>query len=216
MDAAERGLLDDVLANPDDDEPRSRHAEWLSSKGDRRGQFIHQQLEAAMQGTTSPAPDPAWLAVFAPWSAEDIVFRRGFAEEMSLTGRSFISLGAGLFQTTPLRSVRFVAVQHIFAELMACPLLARLRRIDLWGNQIGPAGVAALAACPHLGGLRELNLSRNGLGDEGALQILSAPWLRQLTHLDVSDNNLTEAVENRLGRCREPSGTQTLQNQHLT
>jgi hypothetical protein len=44
------------------------------------------------------------------------------------------------------------------AALAASPHLARLRTLDLQGNQIGDAGAAALASSPHLAGLDELNV----------------------------------------------------------
>jgi uncharacterized protein (TIGR02996 family) len=40
MDAVERGLLEAIGANPDDDEPRLVYADWLSERGDPRGELI--------------------------------------------------------------------------------------------------------------------------------------------------------------------------------
>ena len=65
-----------------------------------------------------------------------MVYRRGFVEAMSLTGRSFISLGAGLFDATPLREVRLVAVNFLMDELFLCPHLAKLDVLNLRGNQL--------------------------------------------------------------------------------
>ena len=87
---------------------------------------------------------------FLPFGARDIVFRRGFAEAMSLTGRAFISLGAALFDATPLREVKLIAVNFLLPELLACPHLAKLRVLDLRGNGIPPA---VLAGCRWLAGV---------------------------------------------------------------
>lgn len=103
----------------------------------------------------------------------------------SLTGRAFISAGAGLTR------VRLVAVQPFMGELAACPYLATLRRLDLTGNRVGPAGAAALAASVYLGGLRELGLSGNALGADGAAALGSAAWLAQLEELELADNRLS-------------------------
>ncbi len=88
---------------------------------------------------------------FAPWGAKDLVFRRGFVEGMSLTGRSFISLGASLFRLTPLREVRLVAIAPFLGELAACPHLGKLRCLDLTGNRLDPAAVRMLLESPNLG-----------------------------------------------------------------
>jgi hypothetical protein len=132
-----------------------------------------------------------WCAPFAPWSARDVVFRRGFAEAMSLAGRAFISLGEGLFRTTPLRDVRLVAIAPFMDELARAPHLAKLDRLDLSGNWVGPDGVRELAGSPFCTRLRALDLSRNGLGADGARAVLAAPWRGQLRSLTLADNGLT-------------------------
>ena len=109
---------------------------------------------------------------FAPWGARDLVYRRGFVEGMSLTGRSFISLGEGLFELTPLREVRLIAVNFLVGELVACRHLAKLKRFDLSGNRIGDAGAELLLGCGYLDGLTELELEGNDLsgGTEARLR----------------------------------------------
>ncbi len=138
-------LLLAVLAHPDDDAPRLVYAEWIAPADPARGEFIRLQLRG------DPAADrlleqhgPRWNAVFAPWGARDFVYRRGFVEGVSLTGRSFISLGASLFQATPLREVRLIAVAFLMDELLACPHLAKLPSLDVRGNRIGEADAARL------------------------------------------------------------------------
>ncbi len=212
MSAEERALLDAVLADPDADEPRLRYADWCDRQGDPRGEFIRAQiserrgLSPPSEGTagTSPAArllalhHPRWCVPFAPWSARDIEFRRGFAEAMSLAGRTFISIGDGLFRTTPLRDVRLVAVAPFLNELARTANLAKLDRLDLSGNWIGPAGMRELAGSPHLTRLRALDLSRNGLGPDGLRELLAAPWRSQLRSLSLVDNGLTADDLNRL------------------
>jgi hypothetical protein len=99
--------------------------------------------------------------LFAPWGAKDLIFRRGFVEGMSLSGRSFISLGATLFRLTPLREVRLVAVAPYIGELAACSHLAQLRLLDLSGNGIGAEEIRLLHDSPHLFGRREPLIIRN-------------------------------------------------------
>jgi uncharacterized protein (TIGR02996 family) len=212
MTPHERELLDAVLADPDADEPRLRYAEWYDRQKDERGEFIRSQIEEFHRGgrrekdrvesrlnstllsaPSAPSAVNRFLRMLEPWSARDVVFRRGFAEAMSLAGRAFISVSDGLFRTTPLRDVRLVAVAPFMDELARTPNLAKLERLDLSGNWIGPAGVRELAGSPHLIRLRALDLSRNGLGADGVRELLAAPWLRQLRSLSLADNGLTSA-----------------------
>ncbi len=132
-------------------------------------------------------------ALFAPWGATDHVFRRGFVEGMSLSGRAFLSNGDSLFRLTPLREVRLVAVQPFLGELARCELLTRLHRLDLTGNRIGPAGMRELAESAFLGRLKELGLSGNDLGADGAAALRAARWLSGLKGLELADNRLGPA-----------------------
>ena len=138
-------LLQAVLAHLDDDAPRLAYAQWIDAADSARAEFIRLQLRgdpAALQ--LLEAHGPRWNAAFAPWGARDFIYRRGFVEGVSLTGRSFISLGASLFEATPLREVRLIAVAFLMDELMACPHLAKLEALDLRGNRIGEADTARL------------------------------------------------------------------------
>jgi uncharacterized protein (TIGR02996 family) len=214
MSAEERALLDAVLADPDADDPRLRYAEWCDRQGDERGEFIRLQIEEyhrrgrggrreeeqkylSPSAPSAPSAVNRFLQALAPWSARDVVFRRGFAEAMSLAGRAFISISDGLFRTTPLRDVRLVAVQPFMAELARTANLAMLERLDLTGNQVGSSGVRELAGSPHLTRLRELDLSANDLDAAAAAALVGSPHLAGLRVLRAADNLglSAEAVE---------------------
>jgi uncharacterized protein (TIGR02996 family) len=202
----ERVLLDAVLADLDADSPRLRYAEWCDRRGDSRGEFIRLQIGGAnsdRERELLAAHYDEWVAPFAPWSAEDVVFRRGFAEALSLSGRAFISISDGLFRTAPVRDVRLVAVQPFMTELARTANLTKLDRLDLRGNCIGAAGVKALAASPYLGRLRALDLSHNGLSCDDIRPLLDMP---SLVTLDLTGNPIDEAGVEKL-RERWASGT---------
>ncbi|OWK36426.1 TIGR02996 domain-containing protein [Fimbriiglobus ruber] len=196
MPSDERLLLDAVLADPDADGPRLAYADWCDRRGDCRGAFIRGQIAQHHHPetpTACPAVRPEWSVPLTPWSVRDIVFRRGFVEALSLTGRAFFSISDGLFRIAPIRDVRLIAVQPYTNEFARAANLARLDRLDLRGNQIGPAGVRHLAATPHLGLLTALDLSRNGLETAGVREVSAAPWRSQLHALALADNHLTAA-----------------------
>jgi len=76
-----------------------------------------------------------------------------------------------------------------FADATGLPALTEL---DLGGtNRIGPDGTLILVHKPAAGRLRKLNLWSNDVADYGAEAICRAPHLSNLTHLDVSGNLLT-------------------------
>jgi uncharacterized protein (TIGR02996 family) len=162
--ADERRLMDAILADPDADEPRLWYADWVEATDPARARLIRLQLKYPNSPGTAV---PGLAQVFAPFGARDVVFRRGFAEALSLTGRSFISLSDGLFAATPLREVRLIAVNFLMAELVRCPNLANLRVLNLRGNRIGDTGAGLLAGCEHLANLTRLDVTDNGLTPAG-------------------------------------------------
>ncbi len=145
MSADERRLMDAIIADPAADRPRLRYADWVERTDPERAAFVRDQIAGSPRVATH-----RWLAPFLPFGARDVVFRRGFAEAMSLTGRSFIALSDGLFAATPLREVRLIAVSFLLPELVRCPNVRKLERLDLRGNGIDEAGRAMLTGCDLL------------------------------------------------------------------
>ncbi len=137
-------MLQAVVRKPNDDAPRQAYADGVEAADPARAEFIRLQLAGDPAEHLLAAHGPRWAAAFSPWGARDLVYRRGFVEGMSLTGRSFISLGESLFAATPLREVRLVAVNFLMAELVACPHLTKLKVLDLRGNGIGKEAEANL------------------------------------------------------------------------
>jgi len=121
-----------------------------------------------------------------------------------VSGLSALHLGFNVLRADAMRA------------LAASPLSVRLVELDLTGNPLGDAGIAALfgGAFPHLAvlglswcslgdgalgviaeattfpALRELSLRRNAFTDEGARALASAVTLRQtLTSLNLDYND---------------------------
>jgi uncharacterized protein (TIGR02996 family) len=76
----------------------------------------------------------------------------------------------------------------LFAAALPC-----LEWLDLSGNDIGSAGVAALVRSPALDGLRRLHLARNRLGDAGARHLARWPGLACLSELSLENNEIGDA-----------------------
>ncbi len=78
------------------------------------------------------------------------------------------------------------------AALTSTPLLPRLERLDIDGNDIEPAGALTLANAPP-GRLQHLVLSENPLGSRGLRALVSGPFLSSCTRLDLAECNITDA-----------------------
>lgn len=58
------------------------------------------------------------------------------------------------------------------------PSFILVRFLNLYRNQIGDEGMAALAASPYLQNLTFLNLDWNNIGDEGLAALAASPYLK--------------------------------------
>ena len=172
LSAMERRLLDAVLAKPDEDGPRLAYAAHSSD----RGEFIRTQLAIAREMRAGDEPPEElfdresallakhgddWAKPFEPWGAKDLVYRRGFVERISLSGRSFLSLGRPLFDCLPLRGVRLVAVKMYADELARCEYVGRLTELDLSDNRIGAKALRDVVASPYARSITTWNLAGN-------------------------------------------------------
>jgi uncharacterized protein (TIGR02996 family) len=207
-----------ILEQPADDVPRLAFADWLMEQDDpehvARGEFIQVQCQLARRAEAGEN----WIAwsditrrlphllqreevllhqYGAIWSravskfVDRVVFRRGFIDEVTLSGMSFLQVAEELFRLAPLRSVRLTGSIWPFRTLANCPELAQVEALDLSRLYIGDAGLRTLLASPHLARLTSLNLRECYLTDRGIQALAASPLLARLTHLDLAANAFT-------------------------
>lgn len=182
----EAELISAVKAAPDDDGPRLVLADFWTSKGDPRGEFITLQCRLAAakddearrklriaENKLLKEHQPAWTKDFlaaapasSPLRANKIVFHRGFLEEAAL----------------PLS-----ALDELAPYFAAAPLLRRLR-IDAPGPREEPQPPPSLTGkldAPGLRGVRALDLRVAGGGDLAALAVAQTAQLGGLRELKM-------------------------------
>jgi len=137
-------LMAEVLRTPREDAPRLRLADWLSARGDPRGEFIRVQLELARLDPTAEEMDRFarrerellarhemdWVRPLDGWLL-GWTFRRGFIEEVTLNAEDLLSHAAELLAAAPVDSLRINEVGEVSEKLAACPVLARLQRLHV-------------------------------------------------------------------------------------
>lgn len=185
-----------IREDPGDDVPRLVYADWLEDHGNsERAEFIRIQIELA-RGVRDRGRSMELLRHWrellqkhrADWLgplrrlAPDAIFERGFVDHISVAAAPFLDHAEELFQTHPIRSVRFRATAEILTDLFLCPHLAALDLIDLEGEPLQDLGLLLLGRCEHLSRLRNLNLSNTQSTATGLRQMLAN---RRLDKLEV-------------------------------
>jgi uncharacterized protein (TIGR02996 family) len=166
-------LLETILADPDNDDPRRIYADLLSQRGDPRGEFI--QIELALDGPLSirrrealskrraelfKAHAKQWF----PYSLASSRTHHGFLHAVTGTFKQLKTASSKLFAAEPVTEVELSDLDEETASaLLAAKWLPRVRRLILRG-EIGDEGFTALCGSASTAGLRSLNVTRNELG----------------------------------------------------
>jgi uncharacterized protein (TIGR02996 family) len=171
-------LLAQVLASPDDDTPRLVLADWLTQRGDPRGEFISVQCAiAAGKGDYRGLVERerelmvqhahTWTEHAKPFAM--CTLHRGFIATIKTTASRFAADGAPFFERDPIETlVVQKPTNPALVELAAAPHLARLRRIELTRALTSEADVDAtrqLLQAPQLATVRQLALHLKLRGD---------------------------------------------------
>lgn len=201
--ADEQPFLNTILARLSDDEPRLVYADWLAANGDPdRAELVRVQIALARLPDDHPRrteladrhtelhPKVAtdWVARLGGLAA-GVEFRRGVPDAVTVATDDFLSYGDELFRLAPcVRRVRLTDAAGRVPRLARCPTLARVRELDLFGADLGNAGVGQLVESAYLGGLDALDLGFNGLDFAGVRALARASTLPNLRELALNDN----------------------------
>jgi len=208
-------LLQAIIAAPDDDGPRKVYADWLTERGDPRGEFILLQCalgrtlsgaQARYRGTTGKKEaevkalkerevelikrhEKHWLPeerCFRTWA-----WRRGFLSSVLAEVAPFAK-GVGSLALVPLESAKlggFKPKDH--AAVMAAPGHPTLRFITMSTNRLDAKTMKVLGA-KLFSRVRGLDLWGNLFGEPAAAAELAKLELPGLERLALNQTELTD------------------------
>lgn len=195
-------LLNEVLANPADREPRLVYADWLLDQGDLRGEFIQLQVEAEKLSQFDPVRKkleskarkllkehggPGNL----PAGVKNFEYTAGFVEWVELTIRQFLKVGEELFAGSPVRDVDLVGVD--MRKLSKSPLLERPEGVVLKKSGetwMGDERLHEFVTSPRVANLKRLTIMSHWLGMDSIESIASTPHLGSLEELHIYNNGI--------------------------
>jgi hypothetical protein len=158
------------------------YADWLSERGDPRGEFI------ALQCAGRPAePLREWASGLA------VQFSRGFGSTVHLRTPGDLDAMPAF---APREFVTRVIVEGMVSEriLAASPWLAFVSCLE-FRARVGTFGheqLKALLDSPHLRSLEALAFSRQRIGDAGLSYLCAHPAARRIRRLAIEDDTVSE------------------------
>lgn len=195
-------LIDQIVAAPDDMEPRRAYADSVRGVEPDRAALIDRQLaarDACRAGTAPNERDVAaardlvrrfgdrWCGPIAS-AVDKYAYWGGFVEEVRVTVDKLAEAAVVLRGFAPVRMLTVTKLRGRMAELLAEPLLAQLVALDIGENGLVDADLVALAACPALGKLAVLRVAGNVDVDYPGLRALAA--LPGLRFVDADDTRV--------------------------
>ncbi len=208
----ERELLAAIIAHPDDDAARSVYADWLTERGDPRGEFITLQLgkRTAAQRARADAllakHKKAWVGRFGghkveygfiekTWTKANPTkweFVRGFVDWCSMKAADLARNAPALLEAEPLR--RAHVTDRDVEALIAVDEIRGLRELDFRRVRL-KGELATLVDAPCFAKLEVLGLEMCGLGIKGMTVLAAADPARfpSLFALELGDNALGDA-----------------------
>ena len=218
--SANKALLAEVIANPEDDLPRMVYADWLQQRGDPRGELITLQLagKAKLADALLKKHKKAWAPKLGSY-----VYARGFAVLYKVAVDKFPAHAAAVFAAEPIRTldlsqgnaldptpdvrpaftrkelarVRRLELRRlripvdVFPKVVATKALAELRELDLGYAAMSKSSVEALLQKSVFTRLEVLRLYGCRLDDRFALALAAAPFANSLRDLDIGLADIT-------------------------
>jgi uncharacterized protein (TIGR02996 family) len=208
----EKDLIRALAEHPDDTAPLSSYINYLTNRGDPRGEVIRLQTEAAALAEDDRRRDELEAIEQALWRghAPDVLrdlvrFPRpaeAFWQQL-LWHRSYrTDLGIPPHAIARFRSpVRHVKLESELSgkallELVNCPWFICLSGFDLpeydYGGH-GVEGARTLAGSPYLARLISLQVAMNEIGDRAVSVLAASPYLSRVAFLGLGGNDVAQA-----------------------
>lgn len=196
--ADEDGLLEAIIAAPEDDLPRLVYADWLEEHGDAdRAALIRLscapapgEQAKALEKRCTPAI-PKELAETVHWVRFDRGLLEARVQMRGLLTKAFQAAGPPWLKSIRLFRLLISGETKDWSKVANMPLLAQVRMLKVGHNSLKKEGLAALVASPHVAGLFGLDLSGNQLSyGRRLLPLLQAGTLPRLCYLSLADNYL--------------------------
>jgi uncharacterized protein (TIGR02996 family) len=203
----EQGFLEAIRRRPGSRADRLVYADWLSDRGDPRGDFIRLQCQAARLARGSPRRldlealahdlllrhEADWLGpllgVVGNWE-----WRGGLLDWVTVTAEVFLANAGRWLPALPLLGVHLRQARPHMADLARCQQLIHLTGLFLGDNDLRDDDLLVLLRSPHLRRIRSHLLHSNKFNGRGVSALARTQKLPRLRELCLGHNRLNDKV----------------------
>ena len=191
--ADEDGLLEAIIAAPDDPIPRMIYADWLEEHGETdRASLLRCEgvPEAALVERATPVIPESYAG-----TVHQAVYERGLltvrVQMRGILTKSFQASGPEWLRRCRVFRLVLCGSTRDWTKVAALSMLAQIRMLRLDPGSLREKGLAGLLSSPHLGRLFGLELPNNGLNYPDRMEaLLQASTLPNLCNLNLTGNYL--------------------------
>lgn len=216
MTPSEQEVWEQILREPEREEPRWRYARLLKERGDPYGEFIEMQLKQAQlqrDGDHDMAESvrlssesdrllrqhgAEWAKAVAPL-VKEYSFQRGFPEIVTLDADEFVRRAEAIYRVAPVVHVALDKAKGALGEVCASPHMDRILALELFDRRLEDADAIALAESDHVYNLRWLDVGVNSIGMAGLEALVASPKLPSLQWVNFAGNRAPDP-------CDRPGG----------
>jgi len=222
MTLAHEAFLQEIVEDPESDDPRLIYADYLEERGDPRGEFIRLQCQLAREPRIDHYSKAAvrvrellgahktkwlhWLK-YRDLRAE---FERGFVVSLagSATNYSFDSKCPSGWEWQLVRSFS-LSDGDLYPKTLIKGWLNYVQRLTFRDRIRRPSILAAW--CGQRSDIVELNLWNNALGQSGVRALVDAHRQTHLRKLSINNNGLNDAGAQIVASARKLADVEELQ-----
>ncbi|MGV3620453.1 MAG: TIGR02996 domain-containing protein [Archangium sp.] len=201
----ETSLLENIAANPTDDQLRLVYADFLMERGIGWGEVIPLSLKAPSWEYGTPEYESEtpklekltkkhlkqWLEPIRPfisgWSVE-----RGLLSSIDTQPGKFIEAADAIALRAPRALLMLGGLKAKDLPRLATTPLGKFSEVRLSQQRLNDEDMALLAASPTIAGVETWDLGGNHFGDEGVRAIANSPHFKAMHTLDL--NTIDEPV----------------------
>jgi uncharacterized protein (TIGR02996 family) len=202
-----RELLNNVIADPDNDGPRLEYADWCEQAAEKSLVTLAAYIRASVALANLAKDDKSvkqfdltqranfyeqrctdyWRPHFPDYVLE-IQLVRGFPECVKVSAEDFLKFADQLYTVAPIRHLDIINLAPVAQALFDSPHLTRIRSLNFERCELEDEHIFQLSQSDHLSCLRWLSVKDNKISQDGVEYLARSDKFASVVYIDFIGN----------------------------